>query len=108
MSVSQLIDCNPQPCGVICSVEWSSPKCDSIPFQIQAYIQCGRLKAAYLIAVKRKLADEVRNISRVASQAGQVTIRDICDKWLQQNTSGSDTERPERSRTSGTDPSKRN
>ena len=78
------------------------------PFQIQAYIQCGKLKSAYLVAVNRKMADEVRNISRVASQAGQVNIRDICDRWLQQSAAKSDTEGPERPHPSRTVPSKRN
>lgn len=53
--------------------------------QIKAYTSCGKLKAAYLIAVKARLVDEVKNISEIASKAGQLTVREICEKWLQSN-----------------------
>ena len=54
--------------------------------QIKALIQCGRLKNAYLIAIKSRLIDEVRNIAQIAEKAGQLPVRDICKKWLQANT----------------------
>ena len=54
--------------------------------QIKALIQCGRLKNAYLIAIKSRLIDEVRNISQIAEKAGQLAVRDICDKWLLSNS----------------------
>ena len=53
--------------------------------QIKALVSCGKLKSAYLIAVKSKLVDEVRNISEIAGKAGQLPVRDICEKWLQAN-----------------------
>ena len=56
----------------------------SFILQIKAYIQCGRFKNAYLIAIKTKLVDEVRNISEIAGRAGQLAVRDICEKWLAQ------------------------
>ncbi len=55
------------------------------PSQINAYVQCGKLKAAYLIAVRAKLVDEVRKISDIAFKAGQMPVREICEKWLQSN-----------------------
>ena len=58
----------------------------SLPRQIDACIQCGKLKNAYLHAIRAKMVDEVRKISDIASRAGQLTIRDICEKWLQANT----------------------
>ena len=54
--------------------------------QIKAYIQCGKLKNAYLIAIKSRLIDEVKNISEIAGKAGQLAVRDICEKWLAQQT----------------------
>ena len=54
--------------------------------QIKANVLCGKLKNAYLLAIKGKLADEVRNISELAEKAGQLPVRDICEKWLQANS----------------------
>lgn len=53
--------------------------------QINAYVQCGKLKGAYLIAIRAKLVDEVRKISDIAFKAGQLPVRDICEKWLLSN-----------------------
>ena len=47
---------------------------------------CGKLKNAYLLAIKSKMSDEVRNISEIAEKAGQLNVRDICEKWLQANS----------------------
>ena len=54
--------------------------------QIKALIQCGKLKNAYLLAIKSRHVQEVRNISEIAEKAGQLAVRDICEKWLQANT----------------------
>ena len=48
-------------------------------------MSCGKLKNAYLIAIKSRLVEEVRNISEIAGKAGQLPVRDICEKWLQAN-----------------------
>ena len=48
-------------------------------------MQCGKLKNAYLVAIRAKLADEVHKISEIANKAGQLSVRDICEKWLQGN-----------------------
>ena len=55
------------------------------PPQINAFIQCGKLKGAYLIAIRARLVDEVRKISDIAFKAGQLPVREICEKWLQTN-----------------------
>jgi len=55
--------------------------------QINAFIQCGKLKSAYLTAIKGRYVEEVKRISTIATQAGQTAIRDICDRWLQMNAS---------------------
>lgn len=47
---------------------------------------CGRLKSAYLVAVRAGEADDVRHISELAGKAGQIAVRDICQKWLQEHT----------------------
>ena len=54
------------------------------PSQIKAFIHCGRLKNAYLVAIKSRLVDEGKNISEIAGKAGQIPVRDICEKWLAQ------------------------
>eukprot|EP00731_Ephydatia_muelleri_P038143 Em0665g3a len=54
--------------------------------QIKAQVLCGKLKNAYLLAIKSKMSDEVRNISEIAEKAGQLNVRDICEKWLQANS----------------------
>ena len=45
----------------------------------------GKLKGAYLIAIRAKLVDEVKKISDIAAKAGQLPVREICEKWLQTN-----------------------
>ena len=56
-----------------------------VVIQIKALIQCGKLKNAYLVAINARLPDEVKRIAEVASKAGQVSVREICEKWLQQH-----------------------
>lgn len=51
--------------------------------KINAYILNGRLKSAYLIAIKIDRADIVKHISNVAERMGQNLIKDICVKWLE-------------------------
>jgi hypothetical protein len=36
------------------------------------------------VAINAKLPDEVEHIADVAAKAGQLTVKDICEKWLQQ------------------------
>ncbi|XP_013400771.1 zinc finger FYVE domain-containing protein 26-like [Lingula anatina] len=52
--------------------------------KINAYILCGKLKSAYLIAVKEERVEDVQRISGAALRAGQPAVKNICDKWLQQ------------------------
>ena len=51
--------------------------------KINAYILTGRLKSAYLIAIKMEQVDIVKNIASVADRLGQNLIKDICNKWLE-------------------------
>jgi zinc finger FYVE domain-containing protein 26 len=51
--------------------------------KINAYILTGRLKSAYLIAIKMEQVDTVKNIASVAERLGQNLIKDICNKWLE-------------------------
>ena len=51
--------------------------------KINAYILNGRLKSAYLIAIKNERADFVKKIGNAAERIGQISIRDICNKWLE-------------------------
>ncbi len=47
---------------------------------------CGKLKNAYLVAIRIGEVDEVRHISELAGKAGQIPVRDICQQWLQDHT----------------------
>jgi thioredoxin-like negative regulator of GroEL len=51
--------------------------------KINAYILNGRLKSAYLIAIKIDRVDIVKHIANVAERIGQNLIKDICIKWLE-------------------------
>lgn len=55
--------------------------------RINAYILNGRLKSAYLIAIRIDRADIVKHIGNVAERMGQSSIRDICSKWLEKKQS---------------------
>ncbi|XP_071963696.1 zinc finger FYVE domain-containing protein 26-like [Antedon mediterranea] len=50
--------------------------------QISAYILCGKLKSAYLIAVKSESVDDVKRIAAAAHETNQFAVKSICDKWL--------------------------
>lgn len=45
---------------------------------------CGKLKSAYLIAVKAERVEDVERILHVAQRAGpsQAQMRTICETWL--------------------------
>lgn len=51
--------------------------------RINAYILNGRLRSAYLIAIKLERVDIVKHIANAADRAGQNLIKDICNKWLE-------------------------
>ncbi len=51
--------------------------------RINAYILNGRLRSAYLIAIKIERVDIVKHIANVAERIGQNLIKDICNKWLE-------------------------
>ncbi|XP_019625924.1 PREDICTED: zinc finger FYVE domain-containing protein 26-like [Branchiostoma belcheri] len=50
--------------------------------KINAYILCGKLKSAYLIAVRGERVDDIRRIAGTAERHGQSAVKSICDKWL--------------------------
>ncbi len=53
--------------------------------QIKAFVLAGKLKNAYLVAVKAGEVDDVRHIAELAGKAGQIAVRDICQKWLHEH-----------------------
>lgn len=55
-----------------------------IDLQINAYILCGKLRSAYLMAVKSERVEDVQRICGAAQRMGQTAVKNICDKWLQQ------------------------
>ncbi|XP_033125838.1 zinc finger FYVE domain-containing protein 26-like isoform X2 [Anneissia japonica] len=50
--------------------------------QVNAYILCGKLKSAYLIAVKSESEADIKRIAVAAQETGQAAVKSICDKWL--------------------------
>ncbi|OWF55424.1 Zinc finger FYVE domain-containing protein 26 [Mizuhopecten yessoensis] len=52
--------------------------------KINAYILCGKLRSAYLMAVKSERVDDVQRIAGAAQRMGQTAVKNICNKWLQQ------------------------
>lgn len=50
--------------------------------RINSYVGSGRLKSAYLIAIRIDRPDLVKHIANVAERINQLLIRDICNKWL--------------------------
>ncbi|KAG8181284.1 hypothetical protein JTE90_022222 [Oedothorax gibbosus] len=53
--------------------------------KINAYLICGKLKSAYLLAVKLSSALDVRRIMIAAEQCEQDSIQRHCRKWLETN-----------------------
>ena len=55
-------------------------------FQINAYLLIGRLRLAYLQAVKGEREEDVRRIAMAAERAegSEVRLKDICNTWLRE------------------------
>ena len=51
-------------------------------FQINAYVLCGKLRSAYLIAVKGERVEDIQRIGAAAERSGQTAVKKICEKWL--------------------------
>ena len=45
---------------------------------------CGKLKSAYLIAVKGNRVEAIREIAEIAWNTGQNNMVEICNKYLNQ------------------------
>lgn len=55
--------------------------------RINVYIAVGKLRAAYLIAIRLGREDKVRLIRDDAQKSGQTAVYDICKKWLENRAS---------------------
>lgn len=51
--------------------------------KIDAYIMAGKLKAAYLLAVKLERVVDVKRIMAAAQRNEQESVRKICSMWIQ-------------------------
>jgi hypothetical protein len=51
--------------------------------RINVYIAVGKLRAAYLIAIRLGKEDKVRLVRDEAQRTGQTAVYDICKKWLE-------------------------
>jgi hypothetical protein len=51
--------------------------------RINVYIAVGKLRAAYLIAIRLGKEDKVRLIRDDAQRSGQSAVYEICKKWLE-------------------------
>jgi len=52
--------------------------------KINAFLMCGKLKSAYLIAVKGDRVEAIQKIAEVAANTGQSKMVEICTKYLNQ------------------------
>ncbi|PIK34340.1 putative zinc finger FYVE domain-containing protein 26 [Apostichopus japonicus] len=51
--------------------------------KINAHIICGKLKKAYLLAVRgERGTEDVKRIASAAERTGNTKIKDMCDQWL--------------------------
>ncbi|XP_071549436.1 uncharacterized protein Sptz [Panulirus ornatus] len=50
--------------------------------KMEAFISCGRLKSAYLVAVHHGCHEDVERVQEVALIKGQVHVATMCSKWL--------------------------
>jgi zinc finger FYVE domain-containing protein 26 len=57
----------------------------SVPNQIQAHISCGKLRGAYLLAVKNQLKSYVELIQKEAKRIEDKTTEELCDRYLQES-----------------------
>jgi hypothetical protein len=55
--------------------------------RINVYIAVGKLRAAYLIAIRLGKEDKVRGIRDDAQKSGQSAVLDMCKKWLENRAS---------------------
>ncbi|XP_066536111.1 zinc finger FYVE domain-containing protein 26 [Hoplias malabaricus] len=56
--------------------------------KIKAYLQCSKLRAAYLLSVKLevvKAAPFVQNVLQAAESSGDSVMQDICRQWLSEH-----------------------
>jgi len=53
--------------------------------KIQAYINTGKLKNAYLLAAKKALKTEIERIAEECDKHGNVQIKNFCIKYLKHN-----------------------
>ncbi|XP_055026367.2 zinc finger FYVE domain-containing protein 26 isoform X2 [Misgurnus anguillicaudatus] len=56
--------------------------------KIKAYLQCNKLRAAYLLSVKLELAKAapfVQDVMRAAESSGDSVMQDICRQWLSEH-----------------------
>ncbi|KAJ8044496.1 Zinc finger FYVE domain-containing protein 26 [Holothuria leucospilota] len=63
--------------------------------KINAHIVCGKLKKAYLLAVRgERGVEDVKRIASAAERTGNTKIKDMCDQWLKKKEAET-THRPE-------------
>ena len=55
--------------------------------KIDSYILCGKLRSAYLLAVRLERMTDVRRILAAAERTGQEIVKNWCVQWLQRNPS---------------------
>ncbi|XP_048061313.1 zinc finger FYVE domain-containing protein 26 isoform X2 [Megalobrama amblycephala] len=71
-------------------------ECKSAENKIKAYLQCSKLRAAYLQAVKLELvkaAPLVQDVMRAAESSGDSVMHNICRQWLSEHQEQSSKQR---------------
>nr|AHH02828.1 zinc finger FYVE domain-containing protein 26 [Danio rerio] len=71
-------------------------ECKNPENKIKAYLQCSKLRAAYLQAVKLKLVKAtplIQEVMRAAESSGDSVMHDICRQWLSEHQEPSSKQR---------------
>lgn len=51
--------------------------------RVNAYIGIGKLRNAYLTAIRSRKEEKIRLIRDEAQKMGQMAVYDMCNKWLE-------------------------
>ncbi|KAK3852709.1 hypothetical protein Pcinc_040715 [Petrolisthes cinctipes] len=61
----------------------------SVHTKLEMYLECGRLRSAYLVAVHSGGHQDVQRVKAAADSSGQAHVAAMCSKWLRNYHAGS-------------------
>lgn len=56
-------------------------------FKVEAYIMSGKLRSAYLLAIKSDSLPTIIRIAEEAERLNQTAVKNICEKYIKQKRS---------------------